>query len=173
MQLIKTELDAVKLLTPPTLHEDFRGHYVELYNRKEYASIGIHTDFPQDDMSVSTQNVLRGIHGDGVTTKLISCLVGRIFVVVVDFNPNSPQYLKSIAVTLSEHNRLQLLVPPKHGLAHLVMSDWAIFHFKQSAYYDRASQFSLRWNDPVLGIRWPIQSPVLSDRDRDAQLLSS
>lgn len=165
MEMSKTRLNGVLKITPPTIFEDFRGHYVETYNEKLYQAAGIDVRFVQDDISVSSRHVLRGLHGDGNTWKLISCLEGRFYMVVLDWDPASPQYRQWEAFVLSEQNRQQILVPPRHGLGHLVLSERAIFHYKQSAYYDRASQFTLRWNDPALGIWWPVQTPILSRRD--------
>jgi len=165
MNVEKTELDGVLLITPPTIFKDFRGEYVETYNRKIYVDHGIDTDFIQDDISVSGKNVLRGIHGDQSTTKLISCLSGSFFLVVVNNNPTSKQYKKSISFTLSEKNRLQVLVPEKFGNGHLVLSDKAIFHYKQNTEYNRGGQFTILWNDPEYNLVWPIDDPILSVRD--------
>ena len=166
MEVRDTELKGVLLLKPPTLYEDFRGSYVETYNRRIYRESGIDVDFIQDDISVSHRNVLRGIHGDQRTWKLISCLAGKFYLVVVNWDPTSSQYKKWQGFTLSEHNRLQVLVPPKFGNGHLVLSEQAIFHYKQSTDYDRSSQFTVLWNDPELGIWWPSRDPILSKRDR-------
>lgn len=165
MEVSDGQLKGVKRITPPTLHEDFRGQYIELYNETLYREHGIPIHFVQDDMSVSSKHVLRGIHGDQKTWKLISCLAGRLYVVVVDCDERSPQFRQWEAFTISDQNRQQILVPPKHGIAHLVLTDYAIFHYKQSTYYERASQFSLLWNDPALAIWWPVSNPLVSRRD--------
>ncbi|MEW6403329.1 MAG: dTDP-4-dehydrorhamnose 3,5-epimerase [Chloroflexota bacterium] len=165
MEVKKTQLVGVLLIKPPTVFEDFRGSYIEIYNLGLYQRNGINVDFVQDDISISSRHVLRGIHGDYQTWKLISCLLGRIYLVVVDWNEASPQFGKWESFTLSEENRIQVLVPPGFGVGHLVLSDQAIFHYKQSTYYDRTSQFTLPWNDPKLGIWWPITQPILSRRD--------
>jgi dTDP-4-dehydrorhamnose 3,5-epimerase len=159
-------LAGVKLLRPTTLFEDFRGEYVELYNRELASAAGIDVDFVQDDISVSTQNVLRGIHGDDATWKLISCLHGRFYLVVVNHDETSPQFRQWEAFTLSDRNHLQVLVPPRFGNGHLVLSEQAIFHYKQSSYYDRARQFTLAWDDPALGLWWPTRDPIVSQRDQ-------
>ena len=166
MEITQTKLPGVLLIRPPTVFEDFRGSYVELYNEQLYREAGITAKFIQDDMSCSTRHVLRGLHGDGVTWKLISCLIGKIYIVVVDWDESSPAYGKWEAFTISESNRQQVLVPPKHGLGHLVLSDQAIFHYKQTTYYERKTQFTLLWNDPRIGIWWPIPNPILSARDQ-------
>lgn len=164
----KTKLDGVLLIQPPTVFEDFRGWYVETYNEKLYADAGIRVRFVQDDISVSTRHVLRGIHGDAETWKLVSCLSGRFYLVVVNNDPTSSQFGQWDAFTLSDQNRLQVLVPPKVGNGHVVLSDQAIFHYKQSTYYNRAGQFTIAWNDPKFGIWWPISQPIVSQRDAGA-----
>lgn len=165
MEVTKGKLDGVVVIKPPTIFEDFRGTYVETYNEQIYREAGITVDFVQDDISVSTQHVLRGIHGDQETWKLISCLSGKFYLVVVNWDSASPQYGQWEAFTLSEQNRLQVLVPPKFGNGHVVLSEQAIFHYKQSSYYNRAGQFTLIWNDPQLKIWWPIDHPIVSRRD--------
>ncbi len=162
----ETQLSGVKLLTPATIFEDFRGSYIELYNRQLFQAAGIDHDFIQDDISTSSKHVLRGVHGDARTWKLISCLYGSFYLVVVNNDPSSSQYRKWQGFTLSDRNRLQVLVPPKFGNGHVVLSDSAIFHYKQTSDYDRESQFTIVWNDPELDIWWPISSPILSRRDQ-------
>lgn len=166
MRVQQTSLDGVLVVEPPTVFEDFRGAYIETYNRRLYREAGIDIDFVQDDISVSSRHVLRGIHGDDRTWKLISCLHGQFYLVVVNWDQDSPQRGAWEGFTLSESNRLQVLVPPKFGNGHLVLSEQAIFHYKQSTEYERASQFTLLWNDPRLGIWWPTHAPVLSRRDQ-------
>lgn len=165
-EIIKSDLTGVLQITPPTLFEDFRGAYVELYNEQLYGEAGIAMKFVQDDMSVSSRHVLRGLHGDGVTWKLISCLLGKIYLVVVNWDDTSAQFGQWRSFVISETNRQQILVPPKHGLGHLVLTDQAIFHYKQTTYYERKTQFTLLWNDPRIKIWWPIPNPILSARDQ-------
>lgn len=165
LKVEQTTLHAVRLITPPTIFEDFRGSYIETYNRDLYRQAGITTDFIQDDISTSKRHVLRGLHGDQKTYKLVSCLYGRFYIVVLDMDPASPTYKKWESFTLSDQNRLQLLIPPKHGNGHLVLSETAIFHYKQNTTYDRAGQFTILWNDPEYKISWPIKDPILSRRD--------
>lgn len=145
--------------------EDHRGQYVEIYNDKLYREIGIDVSFVQDDISVSSRHVLRGIHGDAETWKLISCLHGKFYLVVVNCDTESSDFGQWQSFVLSASNRHQVLVPPKYGNAHLVMSDTAIFHYKQNAYYNPQGQFTYQWNDPKLNIWWPVKNPILSQRD--------
>jgi dTDP-4-dehydrorhamnose 3,5-epimerase len=165
LSVSETKLDGVLALKPPTIAEDFRGTYVELYNEKLYHEAGIDLKFVEDDISVNSKHVLRGIHGDSHTWKLISCLHGKFYLVVVNWDPDSPQYRQWDSFVLSEENRLQILVPAKFGNGHLVLSEKSIFHYKQSAYYTGASQFTILWNEPELNIWWPIKEPILSRRD--------
>lgn len=165
LQVQKTELDGVLLITPPTNFEDFRGEYVEIYNDAMYRAAGIDYDFVQDDVSVSQRNVLRGIHGDASTAKLVSCLYGKFYLVVINNDEESPQYRKWTSFTLSDKNRLQVMIPPKFGNGHYVMSETAMFHYKQTTEYNRAGQFTLYWDDPELGLWWPCDAPLISKRD--------
>jgi dTDP-4-dehydrorhamnose 3,5-epimerase len=161
----KTPLEGVLLIEPLTQFEDFRGQYVELYNAPEYKAAGVSYDFIQDDISMSRRHVLRGIHGDRKTAKLVSCLHGAFYLVVVNNITGSPQYRQWTSFNLSERNRQQVLIPPGFGNGHLVLTETAIFHYKQTTTYDRSSQFTLFWNDPALKLWWPIADPIVSQRD--------
>lgn len=169
IEVSKTKLEGVLLIKPPTIFEDFRGTYVEIYNEKLYKEAGIDVDFIQDDISVSAKDVLRGIHGDDETWKLISCLYGRFYLVVVNWDKSSKQFRQWDSFVLSDNNRHQVLVPPKFGNGHLVLSEQAIFHYKQSTYYNRAGQFTLLWNDPEINILWPVKNPIVSKRDEGSE----
>ena len=164
IEVSKTQLDKV-LLIKPDVFEDHRGEYVEIYNEELYRKNGIDIKFVQEDISVSTKNVLRGIHGDSETWKLISCLYGKFYFVVVNCDVDSEFFGKWQSFVLSDVNRLQVLVPPKHGNAHLILSEKAIFHYKQSTYYDPTKQFTYKWDEPKFNIWWPIKNPILSQRD--------
>lgn len=165
MLIEPTNLDGVKLITPPTNFEDFRGSYIEIYNQRAYHQAGLKEAFIQDDISTSRKNVLRGVHGDATTWKLISCLYGAFYLVVVNNDPTSLEFKKWEAFTLSDQNRKQILIPPKFGNGHLVLTDIAIFHYKQTTEYDRSGQFTIIWNDPNYGLWWPVKQPICSIRD--------
>lgn len=165
LQVKSTSLKGVKLIFPPTNFEDFRGSYVETYNKELYNEAGITEEFIQDDISTSSKHVLRGIHGDQDTAKLISCLHGSFYLIVVNQDKDSEEFGKWESFTLSDTNRLQVLVPPKFGNGHLVLSDLAIFQYKQTTSYNRASQFTILWDDPKFDFWWPISAPILSRRD--------
>lgn len=166
----KTSLDEVLLLTP-SMFRDHRGTYVETYNIDDYLINGIDVRFVRDDISTSAKNVLRGIHYDEKTWKLIQCMFGRIFFVVADMRKDSRNYLKWISFILDDVSRQQVLVPPGFGNGHLVLSDSCIFHYKMSEYYDPANERGVKWDDPKLGIPWPVNDPVLSEKDSKTNYL--
>jgi dTDP-4-dehydrorhamnose 3,5-epimerase len=165
LEVLNTTLDNLKLVKPATNFLDFRGRYLEIYNTNLYKRAKISIDFIQDDVSISSKGVLRGLHGDRKTWKLISCLTGTLYVIVVNNDENSRQYRKWENFTLSGENYFQLLIPPNFGVGHLVMSNSAIFHYKQSTEYDREAQFTIKWNDPNFNFWWPINNPITSVRD--------
>lgn len=160
----KTKLDGV-LLIKRVGFEDHRGEYLELYNEKLYREKGIDIHFVEDDISIATRGVIKGIHGDDCTWKLISCLHGKFYLVVINYDKQSKDFGKWEFFVLSETNKHQVLVPPKHGNGHLCLSEKSIFYYKQSSYYDPSSQFTIKWNDPKFNIWWPIKTPMLSQRD--------
>jgi len=139
-----------------TAFEDFRGVYRNIF----YDTDIPYVKFVEDDVSVSNKGVLRGIHGDDKTWKLITCLKGRFLLIVV-CNDGGKYQGDTDYFTLSDSNNTQVLVPPKHGNGHLAMED-CIFHYKQSEYYGDNKQFTLRWDD----YWWP-KIPILSRRDSD------
>jgi len=165
MQVTKTKMDGV-LLIKPEVFEDFRGQYVETYNEEMYNKNGITVKFVQDDISVSSRNVLRGVHGDAETWKLVSCHYGKFYLVVINGDRDSKEFGKWQSFVLSDANRHQVLIPPKHGNGHLVLSDTAIFHYKQNTYYNPKGQFTFVWNDPQFKMWWPTNTPILSQRDQ-------
>jgi dTDP-4-dehydrorhamnose 3,5-epimerase len=170
MKVTKTRLDGV-LQIQLDVFEDHRGTYSEIYNEELYREHGIDLKFVQDDISVSNHLVLRGIHGDMTTWKLISCLYGRFYFVVVNCDKQSQQFGQWLSFTLSDQCRTQILVPPKHGNAHLVLSEKTIFHYKQTTYYNPDQQFTYKWDDPLFHIWWPVKTPILSQRDESGHFV--
>lgn len=177
IKVLKTRLEGVLLIKPDPF-EDFRGEYVETFNEKKYSqelannlkntiyekdSLELH--FVEDDISTGCRGIIKGIHGDSKTWKLVQCLFGKFYLVVVNYNSKSKDYGKWEAFTLSDKNRLQVLIPPMHGNGHLVLSEYDIYHYKQSIYYDPKNQFTIKWNDPRFKIWWPIKNPITSLRD--------
>ena len=166
MNIHKTKNPLVKMYLPSTF-EDYRGEYTEIWNKKLYEAP---CEFVQDDISISEPNVLRGIHGDKKTWKLISCLRGKFYFIVIDLRENVDTYGKWEAFLLSDRNKKQILVPPGFGNGHYNVSiiEECIFHYKQSTYYGdpEAEQFTVKWNDPRFDIWWPCENPILSERDK-------
>ncbi len=167
----KTELKEVALIKP-SIFEDHRGTYVETYNIDDYERNEIVIKFVRDDISTSAKNVLRGLHYDFKTWKLIQCMYGKIYFAVADMRKNSEQYLKWQTFDLSSDNRHQVLVPPGFANAHLVLSDNCIFHYKMSEYYNPENEISVKWDDPKLNISWPTLNPILSQKDSEAEYLA-
>lgn len=165
LEIKKAKLKDVLIIKPHTIFKDFRGQYIETYNNKIYQKNSINIKFIQDDVSISKKNVLRGIHGDNKTWKLVSCLYGSFYLVVLNYDIKSKSFGNYISIVLSDKNNLQVLIPPKHGNGHFVLSKQAIFHYKQNTLYERKSQFTVKWNDPRFKIRWPTKNPILSKRD--------
>jgi len=163
--LENTDLEGVKKIIP-TIFKDHRGSYTEIYNKNFMIKNKINIDFIQDDISISHKNVLRGIHGDNKTYKLVSCLYGKFQLIVVDNNFKSKQYRKWQSFEISFENRFQILIPPMFGNGHLVLSKKCIFHYKQNTNYDRIGQFTIKWNDPLFNFKWKTTNPILSQRDK-------
>lgn len=151
----------------PSVFEDHRGMYVETYNKEDYVKNKIEIEFVRDDVSTSAKNVLRGLHYDYKTWKLIHCMFGKIYFVVADMRKDSAQFLKWESFILTSDNRHQILVPPGFANAHLVLSDYCIFHYKMSEYYDPGNEKGVKWDDPKLNIFWPVKNPVLSKKDSE------
>tara|TARA_Y100000310_G_C20687697_1_gene820155 strand:- start:1034 stop:1573 length:540 start_codon:yes stop_codon:yes gene_type:complete len=171
----KTEMKNV-LLFEHQVHEDHRGTYEEIYNEKDYSMamidhLGFSIQFFEDDFAVSNRHVLRGIHGDDRTWKLVTCLRGRFYIVVVNCNEDDDEFGKWKSFTLSSENKKQVLVPPWHGHAYVVMTDDAIFHYKQSCIYEgMRRQFTYKHDDPTFEIWWPVKNPILSKRDTSGKV---
>ena len=164
MRVIKTDLSGVMKIELESF-SDHRGKYTETYNEDAYKQAGIDVNFIQDDISFSKKNVLRGIHGDDETYKLVSCLHGSFVLIVVNNDSESEEYKKWITFNLSGDDNTQILIPPKFGNGHFVTSDDAIFHYKQNTYYNPQGQFTIMWNDPEYNFVWPNNNPILSKRD--------
>ena len=170
MKIIDTKFEKAKLLEIP-IFSDFRGDYVETYNENIYQTLGI-LPFVQDSFSTSRKDVLRGFHGDPETWKLIQVVSGEVYQVIVDFNKKSFTYLQWQAFLIGERNRHQLLIPPGFGNAMLALTDNVVYYYKQTTYYGKTTQFTIYWDDPTLHIYWPIDNPIMSERDVRGELAS-
>jgi dTDP-4-dehydrorhamnose 3,5-epimerase len=162
---VETTLLKDVLLIKPDIFEDHRGQFVEIFNKKEFEKCHISVEFIQDDISTAAKNVLKGIHGDFVTKKLVSCLFGKLYFIVLDYNRDSKSFGEWQSFILSDRNRYQILIPPGFGNGFLSLEDNSIFSYKQSTYYDRSKQFTIKYNDDRFNIFWPCEKPILSLRD--------
>ena len=167
-----TTLDGV-VVVEPKVFPDERGFFMESFNARHFATAGLPTEFVQDNHSRSTRGVLRGLHYQYPTWqgKLVRCLVGEIFDVAVDIRRASPTFGQWFGIVLSAENKKQLYVPAGYAHGFCVLSDVTEMAYKCTALYVPADDAGLRWNDPAIGIEWPIQDPILSAKDSDAPML--
>lgn len=172
MEIIKTKLDKLVVIKTPLSQSDNRGIIREVYRTEWLENLGINVKFVQDTFNISNRGSLRGIHYDETTYKYISCLMGKVYAVIVNCDKDSPQYLQWESFSLSSVNGLHILVPPKFGNSYLVLSRTAIYHYKISQYYSGPeNQFTINPFDQKLNIPWPISNPILSKRDAEAPFL--
>ena len=160
----ETGLNGV-ILVKPDVHEDKRGNFYETYNEEEYCKVGLDVKFVQDDISKSVKGVLKGMHGDAGTYKLIQCVYGSVYAVILNCDEESPDFGKWESFILSDENKYQLYVPPMYGNGYYVLSDVAVYTYKQSTYYGEYKQFTYKWNDERFQIKWPDGDRILSERD--------
>ena len=157
------------LLIEPVTHRDGRGFFLESYHEERYRAAGIDVPFVQDNHSRSGRGTLRGLHWQAEPypqAKLVRVLWGEIFDVAVDLRPDSPTFGRWVAATLTGENFLQMYVPVGFAHGFCVVSDIADVAYKCSGLHHRPSERGLRWNDPAIGIPWPVVDPILSDRDQ-------
>ena len=172
MNITKTDLPGV-LLVHVDKFADSRGSFLEAWHRDRYAELGLPADFVQDNVSYSVKGVIRGLHFQNpyAQGKLVQVVLGEVFDVAVDLRLGAPTFGKWFGTILSSESGAQLFIP--EGFAHgfLTLSDQVIFAYKCTDFYHRASDSTLRWDDPEIGIKWPIQDPRLSEKDRAGFLL--
>lgn len=173
MKVETTPLEGV-LLISPRVFEDPRGFFMETYHQPRFAEAGIPHAFVQDNLSGSVARTLRGLHYqvERPQGKLVQALVGEVFDVAVDVRAGSPTFGKWYGATLSDRNRRQLYIPPGFAHGFCVMGDYAQVAYKCTDVYTPGGERAIRWNDPDIGIVWPVADPLLSDKDRNAPLLA-
>jgi dTDP-4-dehydrorhamnose 3,5-epimerase len=166
MQILTTALPGV-LIIEPRVFRDERGFFLETYHAARYAEAGLALPFVQDNHSRSRKGTLRGLHFQRTKPqgKLVRAVEGAIYDVAADVTPGSPTYGQWVGVTLSADDFRQIYVPPGYAHGFCVISDVAQVEYKCTDFYDPTDEGGVMWNDPVLGIPWPIDEPVLSDRD--------
>ena len=168
MKVIDTCIDDVKLIEL-NVHGDHRGYFMETFQARRYQDmLGIDLEFVQDNHSGSSKDVLRGLHfqKNQPQGKLVRVVRGSVFDVAVDIRVGSPTFGCWAGAVLSEENRHQFWVPPGFAHGFLVLSDFADFEYKCTAYYDAADECCLSWDDPTVGIEWPESNPRLSEKDQ-------
>jgi len=153
----------------PKIHSDLRGFFLESYHELRYKELGVNAHFVQDNHSFSKQGVLRGMHFQRGQAKLIYCPKGRIFDVAVDIRKGSKTYGKWEGFYLDGENHKQLFIPDGFAHGFCVLSDEAHVIYKVSTHFDKDLERGFRWNDPEVGIEWPIKNPILSERDQMAK----
>jgi dTDP-4-dehydrorhamnose 3,5-epimerase len=168
---LKTGLEGLVLIEP-TVHRDERGFLIETFRASDLADLGIDVDFVQDNHSRSRGPILRGIHMQSGQGKLVRCSRGRIWDVAVDLRPSSPTYTQWEGHELDDESHRQLFIPDGFGHGFCLLSDEADVIYRLSAYYDRERELGVAWDDPEIGIEWPVADAILSERDRDAPRLS-
>lgn len=162
-----TPLDGVKIITP-RVFPDERGFFLETYKQTDFIAAGIDDNFIQDNHSKSSNGVIRGMHyqkAPHAQAKLVRVLFGTIYDVVVDIRHGSPNYGKWFAVELSAKNRQMIYVPTGFAHGFTVLSAEAEIHYKASADYCQTAEGGIAWNDPAVGIEWPVENPELSIKD--------
>jgi len=154
--------------------KDERGFFIESWHKRDFSAAGLDLEFVQEGHSRSSYGVLRGMHYQNMTApmgKLLRCTVGRIFDAAVDLRVSSPTFGKWYSVELSADNMRQIYVPPGFAHGFATLSDSAEVQYKQTGFYTPPSEGTLAWNDPDVGIQWPIATPILSKRDQNGMSL--
>lgn len=161
-------------LITPKVFNDPRGYFFEIYNEKRFYDYGLNVPFVQDNFSYSKKNVLRGMHcqWNPHVGKLVRVAQGEVYDVIVDVKRGSPTFGKWFGATLSENNHTMFWLPPGYAHGFIVLSEEARVEYKCTGLYNPACETGIRWNDPAIGINWPVKDPIQSDKDAAAPLLA-
>lgn len=174
MKIIETKLKGCYIIEPDVFGDN-RGYFAETYNKSNLENNNIYIDFIQDNQSLSTQKgTLRGIHfqnGSMAQAKLVRCTQGSVYDVAVDLRSDSPTYKQWIGVELSEENHKQLLISKGFGHAFQTLTDGVIFQYKVDNLYSKENERVIVYNDPEINVEWPIKTPILSEKDKNAPVL--
>lgn len=173
MKVVETELPGVLIVEPDRFGDD-RGYFQEIWHASRYRDAGIAGPFVQDNLSLSRHGVLRGLHfqNPNAQGKLVYVLRGEVFDVAVDVRAGSPTFGKWTGATLSGDNGRQLYVPAGFAHGFCVTGDHALFAYKCTDFYNPGTEGTVRWDDPAIGIDWPISEPVVSEKDAAASSLT-
>jgi dTDP-4-dehydrorhamnose 3,5-epimerase len=170
MKATKTTLDGLIILEP-TIFSDERGYFYESYNEQTFirlGGLGVDAKFVQDNVSKSHKNVIRGLHyqvGEYAQDKLVRVSNGAVLDIAVDIRPDSPTYGKWEGFLLSRENNRMLFIPKGFAHGFVAITDDAVFNYKCSNVYNKESEGGIIWNDPTIGIHWPTQEPIISEKD--------
>jgi dTDP-4-dehydrorhamnose 3,5-epimerase len=173
MKFLPTAIPEVVLVQPDVFRDD-RGFFLETYQTRKYGAAGLPEEFVQDNHSYSVRGTLRGLHAQlrRPQGKLLRVVQGEIFDVAVDIRPGSPTFGRWVGEVLSGENHHQLWVPPGFAHGFCVISDTAHVLYKCTELYDREDEIAVAWNDPRIGVNWPVREPLLSARDLGAPALA-
>ena len=176
MKVLPTELPDVVVIEPDVFRDE-RGFFLETYHERKYRQAGIPPApavFVQDNHSCSIRGILRGLHAQRrhPQGKLVRVIRGEIFDVAVDIRRGSPTFKRWVGVMLSAQNFRQIYIPPGFAHGFCVLSEMAEVEYKCTDFYDPSDEFGIAWNDPEIGVTWPVQEPILSTKDREAQSLA-
>lgn len=174
MKIVPTGLPGV-VIVEPAVHRDDRGFFLEVFQAEKFAAAGLPDRFWQDNHSASKKGALRGLHlqVERPQGKLVRCIVGEVYDVAVDVRVGSPTFGKWFGLTLSAENFRQLWVPVGFAHGYCVVSEWAEVEYRCTAFYHPASEVTVRWDDPAIGVPWPVGEPILSPRDAAAPPLAA
>ena len=167
MEIIKTSVEGLLLIQPKVFGDD-RGHFFESWSRESFAKNGLDLDFVQDNQSLSSKGVLRGLHFQNppyAQGKLVRVIKGAVLDVAVDIRKNSPTYGQHITVELTEKNKTIFWIPPGFAHGFVTLEDDTIFTYKCTGVYNKESEGALLWSDKDLNIDWAVESPLVSDKD--------
>ena len=174
LALTRTRLNGVVVIDPEVF-SDSRGFFFETWNVRDFAAQGLPTDFVQDSHSRSTRGVLRGLHFQDATApmgQLVRCSIGAIFDVAVDLREASPTFGSWFGVDLTAANKRQIYIPPGFAHGFQAVSEVAEVQYKQTGFYTPSAERVVRWNDPAIGIAWPLPDPILNPCDAGAPQLN-
>ena len=175
MNITKTDIEGL-IIIEPQIFKDSRGCFFESWNAKKFKQLGISEDFVQDNQSVSSKGVLRGLHFQNppyAQAKLVRVIEGSVLDVAVDLRKNSPTYGMHVSVILSEQNNKSFFIPKGFAHGFLSLEDNSVFNYKCSDYYNKESEGSLLWNDEDLKIDWQIDNPLVSEKDLQADFFKN
>lgn len=175
MEIIETKLKGV-IVIKPKVFEDARGYFFESYNREVFLKAGLDLDFVQDNQSLSQKGVLRGLHFQNpphAQGKLVRVINGSVYDVAVDIRKDSPTYGQWFGQELNEKNKWMMYIPPGFAHGFVTLEDNTVFSYKCTNFYNKDSEDCLLWNDPQIGINWPIESPLLSEKDEQGKKIKN